>query len=78
MGFAAVSPNSASAVNERKARGLGGRGLQVDDAAARIRKGLQAQQQRIRFPKRLVLSLHLLNLLPYALRCKVAAGMRQP
>lgn len=52
--------------------------LQVDDAAARIRKGLQAQQQRIRFPKRLVWSLHLLNLLPYSVRCKVAAGMRQP
>ncbi|RVT46468.1 SDR family NAD(P)-dependent oxidoreductase [Rheinheimera sediminis] len=52
--------------------------LQVSDAAGRIRKGLDAQQQRIRFPKRLVFSLHLLNLLPYSLRCKVAAGMRQP
>ena len=52
--------------------------LQVDDAAARIRKGLQAQQQRIRFPKRLVWSLHLLNLLPYSVRCKVAARIRQP
>lgn len=51
--------------------------LQVKDAAQRIRQGLDAQQQRIRFPKRLVLSLHLLNLLPYSLRCKVAAGMRQ-
>ncbi len=52
--------------------------LQVEDAAARIRKGLDSPQQRIRFPKRLVWSLHLLNLLPYRLRCKVAAGMRQP
>ncbi|MDF3124334.1 SDR family NAD(P)-dependent oxidoreductase [Rheinheimera sp. 1928-s] len=52
--------------------------LQVSDAAGRIRKGLDAQQLRIRFPKRLVFSLHLLNLLPYSLRCKVAAGMRQP
>lgn len=52
--------------------------LQVEDAASRILKGLAAQQQRIRFPKRLVYSLHLLNLLPYSLRCKVAAGMRQP
>jgi NAD(P)-dependent dehydrogenase (short-subunit alcohol dehydrogenase family) len=52
--------------------------LQVDDAAERIRSGLAAQQLRIRFPKRLVFSLHLLNLLPYSLRCKVAAGMRQP
>ena len=51
--------------------------LKVDDAATRIRLGLQAQQQRIRFPKRLVWSLHLLNLLPYSLRCKVASGMRQ-
>lgn len=51
--------------------------LQVKDAAQRIRQGLDAQQQRIRFPKRLVFSLHLLNLLPYSLRCKVAAGMRQ-
>lgn len=51
--------------------------LQVEDAAQRIRKGLDAQKQRIRFPKRLVFSLHLLNLLPYTLRCKVAAGMRQ-
>jgi NAD(P)-dependent dehydrogenase (short-subunit alcohol dehydrogenase family) len=52
--------------------------LQVEDAAERIRRGVAAKQQRIRFPKRLVFSLHLLNLLPYALRCKVAAGMRQP
>ena len=51
--------------------------LQVDDAAGRIRQGLETQQQRIRFPKRLVWSLHLLNLLPYSWRCKVAAGMRQ-
>jgi short-subunit dehydrogenase len=51
--------------------------LQVEDAAGRIRRGLDAQQQRIRFPKRLVWSLHLLNCLPYSLRCKVAAGMRQ-
>lgn len=51
--------------------------LQVDDAAGRIRHGLDMQQQRIRFPKRLVWSLHLLNLLPYTVRCKVAAGMRQ-
>lgn len=52
--------------------------LQVGDAAERIRAGLAAQHLRIRFPKRLVFSLHLLNLLPYSLRCKVAAGMRQP
>jgi NAD(P)-dependent dehydrogenase (short-subunit alcohol dehydrogenase family) len=52
--------------------------LQVEDAAKRIRSGLDAQKLRIRFPKRLVLSLQLLNLLPYSLRCKVAAGMRQP
>lgn len=51
--------------------------LQVGDAAARIRRGIDSRQQRIRFPKRLVWSLHLLNLLPYGLRCKVAAGMRQ-
>lgn len=52
--------------------------LQVEDAAQRIRQGLDAQQLRIRFPKRLVWSLQLLNLLPYSLRCKVAASMRKP
>lgn len=52
--------------------------LHVEDAATRIRQGVKSQQQRIRFPKRLVWSLHLLNLLPYSLRCKVAAGMRHP
>lgn len=52
--------------------------LQVEDAATRIRQGVKSQQQRIRFPTRLVWSLHLLNLLPYSLRCKVAAGMRHP
>ena len=51
--------------------------LQVEEAASRIRLSLDAGQQRIRFPKRLVWSLQLLNLLPYNLRCKVAAGMRQ-
>lgn len=51
--------------------------LKVEDAAQRIRLGLDQHQLRIRFPKRLVYSLHLLNLLPYSLRSKVAAGMRQ-
>ena len=51
--------------------------LSVDNAAQRIRLGIGLNKLRIRFPLRLVMSLHLLNLLPYTLRTKVASRMRQ-
>lgn len=50
--------------------------LKADDAAKRIAKAIDGGALRFRFPKRLVFSLSLLNLLPYNLRQRVAAGMR--
>lgn len=49
--------------------------LSASDAAVRIADQLANRALRVRFPKRLVLSLHLLRVLPYALRTKLAAKM---
>ena len=51
--------------------------LKADDAAKRIANAIAGGALRFRFPKRLVFSLSLLNLLPYNLRQRVAAGMKQ-
>ncbi len=51
--------------------------LKADDAAKRIATAVGNGALRYRFPKRLVLTLSLLNLLPYHLRQRVAAGMKQ-
>lgn len=51
--------------------------LTAEDAASRIANAIQKGALRYRFPKRLVFSLSLLNLLPYRLRQRVAAGMKQ-
>jgi len=50
--------------------------LPVEQAAARVMTAIDAGKLRYRFPKRLALSLSLLNLIPYSLRQKVAAGMK--
>jgi short-subunit dehydrogenase len=50
--------------------------LPVEQAAARVMTAIDAGKLRYRFPKRLALSLSLLNLLPYHLRQKVAVGMK--
>jgi NAD(P)-dependent dehydrogenase (short-subunit alcohol dehydrogenase family) len=50
--------------------------LPVEQAAARVIKAIDAGKLRYRFPKRLALSLSLLNWLPYNLRQKVAASMK--
>lgn len=50
--------------------------LPVEQAAARVIKAIDDGKLRYRFPKRLAVSLSLLNLLPYSLRQKVAAGMK--
>lgn len=50
--------------------------LPVADAAARVRTAIAAGKLRCRFPLRLSLSLQLLNLLPYGVRQKVAAGLK--
>ncbi|OBP15515.1 short-chain dehydrogenase [Rheinheimera sp. SA_1] len=50
--------------------------LPVEQAAARVMTAIDAGKLRYRFPKRLAFSLSLLNLLPYHLRQKVAAGMK--
>jgi NAD(P)-dependent dehydrogenase (short-subunit alcohol dehydrogenase family) len=51
--------------------------LKADESARRIANALGKGVLRYRFPKRLVFSLSLLNLLPYNLRQKVAARMKQ-
>lgn len=51
--------------------------LTADDAAKRMFNAIDRGALRYRFPKRLVFSLSLLNLLPYNLRQRVAAGMKQ-
>ena len=51
--------------------------LTAEDAASRIANAIHKGALRYRFPKRLVFSLSLLNLLPYTLRQRVAAGMKQ-
>lgn len=51
--------------------------MPVTDAASRIYHGLQKRKLRIRFPRRLSITLKLLSLLPYSLRCRVAARMKQ-
>lgn len=50
--------------------------LPVADAAKRVRAAIDDGKLRCRFPLRLSLSLQLLNLLPYGLRQKVAAGLK--
>lgn len=49
----------------------------VEQAAERIYRALQAGQSRIRFPRRLSVTLKLLSLLPYNLRSKMAQRMKQ-
>jgi short-subunit dehydrogenase len=49
----------------------------VEQAAARIYNGLLSGQSRIRFPRRLSVTLKLLSLLPYNLRSKMAQRMKQ-
>ena len=49
--------------------------LSSDDAAKRIYRALAVGKLRLQFPRRLALSLKLLNLLPYAWRQSVAASM---
>lgn len=49
--------------------------LSSDDAAQRIYAALAIGKLRLQFPRRLALSLKLLNLLPYAWRQSVAANM---
>ena len=51
--------------------------LTAEDAASRIANAIHKGALRYRFPKRLVFSLSLLNLLPYTFRQRVAAGMKQ-
>ena len=51
--------------------------LPVQQAAARVIKAIEQRKTRYRFPKRLALSLQLLNLLPHGLRQKVALRMKQ-
>ncbi len=51
--------------------------MPVEQAAARIFNGIKAGKLRLRFPRRLSLLLKTLSLLPYGLRCKVAARMKQ-
>jgi NAD(P)-dependent dehydrogenase (short-subunit alcohol dehydrogenase family) len=50
--------------------------LPVEQAAARVITAIEAGKLRYRFPKRLALSLSLLNLLPYNWRQKVAVAMK--
>lgn len=50
--------------------------LPVEQAAARVITAIDAGKLRYRFPKRLALTLGALNLLPYNLRQKVAAAMK--
>lgn len=50
--------------------------LPVADAAKRVRVAIAGGKLRCRFPLRLSVSLQLLNLLPYRLRQKVAAGLK--
>jgi len=47
------------------------------DAANRIANALQQKAWRLRFPKRLVLSLQLLRCLPYGIRQRLAAALAQ-
>lgn len=47
------------------------------DAANRIANALQQKAWRLRFPKRLVLSLQLMRCLPYAMRQRLAAALAQ-
>ena len=47
------------------------------DAAKRMADALQHKRLRLRFPRRLVLSLQLLRCLPYALRQRLAAALAQ-
>jgi short-subunit dehydrogenase len=51
--------------------------MSAEQAAARIFNGLHAGKLRLRFPRRLAYLLKTLNLLPYNLRCKLAAKMKQ-
>ena len=51
--------------------------LTAEESAKRVAKAIAQGAQRYRFPKRLVLSLSLLNLLPYNLRQSVAARMKK-
>lgn len=48
-----------------------------EDAAKRIFDGITAMKSRLRFPRRLSFSLKMLGLLPYNLRNKLAAKMKQ-
>lgn len=50
--------------------------LPVEQAAARVCTAIEAGKLRYRFPKRLAISLQLLNLLPYPWRQKVAAALK--
>ena len=50
--------------------------LPVEQAAARVITAIEAGKLRYRFPKRLAVSLSLLNLLPYHWRQKVAVAMK--
>lgn len=52
--------------------------LKAEDAAKRIATAIGKGALRYRFPKRLVFSLSLLNLLPYTVRQRVAARMKTP
>ncbi|MCH8537102.1 MAG: SDR family NAD(P)-dependent oxidoreductase, partial [Alkalimonas sp.] len=50
--------------------------ISSDQAVQRISQGIASRQPRIRFPKRLVWSLHALRILPYRLRLAIARGMK--
>lgn len=49
--------------------------LSAEDAARRMAKALNQRQLRLQFPTRLVLTLKLLNCLPYGLRQRVAKAL---
>ena len=49
--------------------------LSAEDAARRMANALQQRQLRLQFPTRLVLTLKLLNALPYGLRQRVAKAL---
>ncbi|KKO45639.1 short-chain dehydrogenase [Arsukibacterium ikkense] len=51
--------------------------MAADDAAKRIFDGIAAAKSRLRFPRRLSVSLKLLGLLPYNLRNALARKMKQ-
>ncbi|MDP5187627.1 MAG: SDR family NAD(P)-dependent oxidoreductase [Alishewanella sp.] len=51
--------------------------MPVAAAAKRIFDGIEAGKLRLRFPRRLAYLLKTLSVLPYGLRCKLAAKMKQ-